>query len=123
MFDGEWNYRADENDGGATPKEKEHLEIEFKDLREVKVKFDWLSDQVEKINLIDEHLKNHKDGDRTGQYELVEDKTLFHGGLTHFEELVKYRKKLEAHADPNDPFFVESRILAAKTALKRGKGE
>ena len=109
------DYTADVSLGGATAEEKGALETHFADLKEGKVKFGWLCDNVELINLIDEHLANLP-GDKVGQYDLVEGKG-FKGGLTTFQELLKYKKKLEARAGTDD-LYVAARMMQAMTALR-----
>ena len=118
----DYTAEVDGTHGGATDTEKAELELEFADLREgTKVKFSWLCDCIDVLDLIDEYLKHHRNGDKSGQYNLVEDSTVFKGGLTPFHDLLNYKKKLEAIAPSTDPLYVEIRMLQVKTALRTGK--
>ena len=80
-------------------------------------------DSIDILDLIDDYLKTHRQGDKSGQYNLVEDKTVFKGGLTTFYGLLNYRKKLQALDDGSDPLYVEARMLQATTALNTNLSE
>ena len=112
------DYEADEANGGATDAEKKLLELEFEELDEKQITFKWLCESVAVINLIDEHLTSRG---KAGQYDEVEDKQKFQGGLTNFYDLHDYKAKLTAKDDGSDPFYVHKRQLATRTAFKGGK--